>query len=539
MAAAALLLLAAAAAVVVVAMVLRWLLLLGGPAAGRLGKRALMPPGSTGLPLIGETLRLISAYKTPNPEPFIDERVARHGGVFTTHVFGERTVFSADPAFNRLLLAAEGRAVHSSYPSSIATLLGARSLLLTRGAAHKRLHSLTLTRLGRPASPPLLAHIDRLVLATMRQWEPAATVRLMDEAKKITFNLTVKQLVSIEPGPWTESLRREYVKLIDGFFSIPFPLANLLPFTTYGQALKARKKVAGALREVIKKRMEEKAENGGSIGDDEGKKEKKDMVEELLEAEGGSFSEEEMVDFCLSLLVAGYETTSVLMTLAVKFLTETPAALAELKEEHANIRDMKGKKQPLEWSDYKSMPFTQCVINETLRVGNIISGVFRRANTDIHYKDYTIPKGCKIFASFRAVHLNNEHYENARTFNPWRWQVLLGALCYCYWVYLFNYVLCYKSKMHAEAICNKFVPVQINNKLQNAVGANIFTPFGGGPRLCPGYELARVVVSIFLHHLVTRFSWEETEEDRLVFFPTTRTLKGYPINLRLLSESIC
>uniref|UniRef100_A0A0E0F946 Cytochrome P450 n=1 Tax=Oryza meridionalis TaxID=40149 RepID=A0A0E0F946_9ORYZ len=472
MAAAALLLLAAAAAVVVVAMALRWLLLLGGPADGRLGKRARMPPGSTGLPLIGETLRLISAYKTPNPEPFIDERVARHGGVFTTHVFGERTVFSADPAFNRLLLAAEGRAVHSSYPSSIATLLGARSLLLTRGAAHKRLHSLTLTRLGRPASPPLLAHIDRLVLATMRQWEPAATVRLMDEAKKITFNLTVKQLVSIEPGPWTESLRREYVKLIDGFFSIPFPLAYLLPFTTYGQALKARKKVAGALRAVIKKRMEEKAENGGSIGDDEGKKEKKDMVEELLEAEGGSFSEEEMVDFCLSLLVAGYETTSVLMTLAVKFLTETPAALAELK-----------------------------VINETLRVGNIISGVFRRANTDIHYKDYTIPKGCKIFASFRAVHLNNEHYENARTFNPWRWQ--------------------------------------INNKLQNAVGANIFTPFGGGPRLCPGYELARVVVSIFLHHLVTRFSWEETEEDRLVFFPTTRTLKGYPINLRLLSESIC
>uniref|UniRef100_A0A0D9XWS6 Cytochrome P450 90A1 n=1 Tax=Leersia perrieri TaxID=77586 RepID=A0A0D9XWS6_9ORYZ len=484
------------AAVLVAAVALRWLI--GGR---HLEKRARMPPGSTGLPLIGETLRLIAAYKTPNPEPFIDERVARHGGgggVFTTHVFGERTVFSADAAFNRLLLAAEGRAVHSSYPSSIATLLGARSLLLTRGAAHRRLHSLTLTRLGRPASPPLLDHIDRLVLATMRQWEPAASVRLLDEAKKITFNLTVKQLVSIEPGPWTESLRREYVKLIDGFFSIPFPFAYLLPFTTYGQALKARKKVAGALREVIKKRIEEKAENGGADAEDEGKK---DMVEELLQAEGGSFSEEEMVDFCLSLLVAGYETTSVLMTLAVKFLTETPAALAELKEEHANIRNMKGKNQPLEWSDYKSMPFTQCVINETLRVGNIISGVFRRANTDIHYKDYTIPKGCKIFASFRAVHLNNEHYENARTFDPWRWQ--------------------------------------INNKLQNVVGANIFTPFGGGPRLCPGYELARVVVSIFLHHLVTRFSWEASEEDSLVFFPTTRTLKGYPINIRQLSESIC
>jgi cytochrome P450 family 90 subfamily A1 len=226
-------------AAVLVAAALKWLLAW----AWRPREAARLPPGSTGLPLIGETLRLISAYKTANPEPFIDERVTRHGGVFTTHVFGERTVFSADPAFNRLLLAAEGRAVGCSYPSSIATLLGSHSLLLTRGAAHKRLHSLTLTRLGgRPAAPPLLAHIDRLVLATMRAWEvgdpAAATVRLMEEAKKITFNLTVKQLVSIEPGPWTEILRREYVKLIDGFFSIPFPFASLLPFTTYGQALK-------------------------------------------------------------------------------------------------------------------------------------------------------------------------------------------------------------------------------------------------------------------------------------------------------------
>lgn len=36
---------------------------------------------------------------------------------------------------------------------------------------------------------------------------------------------------------------------------------------------------------------------------------------------------------------------------------------------------------------------------------------------------------------------------------------------------------------------------------------NVFTPFGGGPRRCPGYELARVELSVFLHHLVTRFRY--------------------------------
>lgn len=109
------------------------------------------------------------------------------------------------------------------------------------------------------------------------------------------------------------------------------------------------------------------------------------------------------------------------------------------------------------------------VISETLRVANLISGVFRRANTDIHFKGlllqhklspsccslpqpvrlqrsllfsslllicclgHVIPKGCKIFASFRAVHLSLDHYENARTFDPWRWQQVHSSentICY-------------------------------------------------------------------------------------------------------------
>lgn len=36
---------------------------------------------------------------------------------------------------------------------------------------------------------------------------------------------------------------------------------------------------------------------------------------------------------------------------------------------------------------------------------------------------YTIPKGWKVFACFRAVHLDHEHFKDARTFDPWRWQV--------------------------------------------------------------------------------------------------------------------
>ncbi|KAL2227415.1 cytochrome P450 90A1 [Sesamum indicum] len=448
------------------------------------GRRRRLPPGNLGLPFLGETLQLISAYKTENPEPFIDDRVSKYGAVFTTHVFGEPTVFSADPDTNRFILQNEGRLFESSYPGSISNLLGRHSLLLMRGSLHKRMHSLTMSFANSAIiRDHLLLDIDRLVRLNMDAW--TGRVLLMEEAKKITFQLTVKQLMSFDPCEWTENLMKEYMLVIEGFFTIPLPIFS----TTYRRAIQARGKVAEALSLVVRERRRE-SERG---------ERKNDMLAALLDEEGGGggFSDEEIVDFMLALLVAGYETTSTIMTLAVKHLTETPLALAQLKEEHDEIRARKVEEEAaLEWEDYKSMPFTQCVVNETLRVANIISGVFRRAMTDVTIKDgYTIPKGWKVFASLRAVHMDHHHFKDARTFNPWRWQNSSGTS---------------------------------NNSM------NVFTPFGGGPRRCPGAELARVELSVFLHRLVTQFSWMPAEQDKVIFFPTTRTQKRYPIIVRRL-----
>ncbi|PSS33323.1 Cytochrome P450 90A1 like [Actinidia chinensis var. chinensis] len=435
-----------------------------------------LPPGTLGLPFVGETLHLISAYKTENPEPFIDGRVAQFGSIFTTHIFGEPTVFSADPDANRFVIQNEGRLFESSYPGSISNLLGRHSLLLMKGSLHKKMHSLTMSFANSAIiRDHLMGDIDRLVRLNLEKW--TGRVLLMEEAKKITFELTVKQLLSLDPCEWTERLRKEYMLVIEGFFSLPFPLFS----STYRRAIKARSKVAEALGLVVRQRR----------GERESGERKNDMLAALLDegGGGGGFSDEEIVDFLLALLVAGYETTSTTMTLAVKFLTETPLALAQLKEEHDEIRAKNGESEALEWDDYKSMmPFTQCVVNETLRVANIISGVFRRAMTDVDIKGYTIPKGWKVFASFRAVHMDRDHFKDARSFSPWRWQANSGI-----------------------------------------DSVNLFTPFGGGPRRCPGAELARAELSVFLHHLATQFSWVPAEEDKLVFFPTTRTQKRYPI----------
>ena len=143
-----------------------------------------LPPGTLGLPLIGETLQIISAYKTENPEPFIDERVRKYGPVFTTHLFGEPTVFSADWETNRFILQNEEKLFECSYPGSISNLLGKHSLLLMKGSLHKRMHSLTMS-FGNSSilRDHLLADVDRLIRLNLDSW--TGRIVLMEEAKKV------------------------------------------------------------------------------------------------------------------------------------------------------------------------------------------------------------------------------------------------------------------------------------------------------------------------------------------------------------------
>ncbi|GMP27303.1 hypothetical protein CsSME_00003351 [Camellia sinensis var. sinensis] len=119
------------------------------------------------------------------------------------------------------------------------------------------------------------------------------------------------------------------------------------------------------------------------------------------------------------------------------------------------------------WTDYMSLPFTQNV-------------------------SYLIPKGWCVLASFSSVHMDEENYEKPYQFDPWRWEKTGAAVA----------VNC----------------------------SNTFTPFGGGQRLCPGLELSRLEISIFLHHLVTTYRWVAWK-DEIVNFPTVKMKQKLPITI--------
>lgn len=60
-----------------------------------------------------------------------------------------------------------------------------------------------------------------------------------------------------------------------------------------------------------------------------------------------------------------------------------------------------------------------------------------------------------------------------------------------------------------------------------------FTPFGGGPRICPGKGFAKLQMPVFLHNVVKRFRWEIISlDEKIVFKPTPVATEGLPLRLQ-------
>ncbi|KAK8716778.1 hypothetical protein V6N13_044076 [Hibiscus sabdariffa] len=444
-----------------------------------------VPEGSLGWPLIGETLDFIASGYTSRPVSFMDKRKLLYGKVFKTHLLGTPIIVSTDPDVNKVVLQNHGNIFVPAYPKSIRELLGEHSILQMNGNLQKRLHALIG---GFLRSPQLKAritrHIENSVRLTLGSWQDMQLLHVQEETKKITFEVLVNVLMSVGPGEDLDFLKREFEEFIKGLICLPIKF----PGTRLYKSLKAKQRLLEMVKKIVEERksaMEKTDEKGMA----------KDAVDVLLrDSEEASEKQSLPLDFIsgniIEMMIPGEETVPMAMTLAVKFLSDCPVALHQLMEENMELKKQKKDSgEDYGWTDYLSLPFTQNVISETFRLANIINGVWRKALKDIDIKGYLIPKGWCVLASFISVHMDEEIYENPHLFYPWRWE-----------------------------------------KLGAAVNNSSFTPFGGGQRLCPGLELSRLEISIFLHHLATTYRWV-AQEDEIVYFPTVKMKKKLPIKV--------
>lgn len=451
-------------------------------------QEGMVPPGGRGWPVVGDSISWYNSVASSQPATFVQQQVSRYGKIFSCNIFGRRAVVSVDPIFNRYVMHNEGRLFKSSYPKSFRDLVGTNGVITAQGDQHRKLHTIASNMMRTDTlKSRFLIDIQLVMHQTFANLHHNDTILLQDVCRKLAINLMVNQLLGVSSETEVGEMAQLFSTFVDGCLSLPVSL----PGFAYHTAMNARRNIIRKIKKIINETRHGVSGGGGDGG----------LVGRLVEE--GSLPDDAISDFIINLLFAGNETTAKTMLFAIYFLTTCPRAANQLLEEHQNIRskrlDSGGEIDMLTWEDYKSMSFTQHVIDETLRLGGIAIWLMREAKEDVEYQDYIIPKGSFVVPFLSAVHQDENFYEEATNFNPWRW-------------------------MDPQ-----------NQDKRNWRTSPFYSPFGGGARLCPGAELARLQIALFLHYFVISYRWSQVKEDRMSFFPSARLINGFPIQLTKLT----
>ncbi|CAH1760283.1 7200_t:CDS:2 [Entrophospora sp. SA101] len=207
----------------------------------------------------------------------------------------------------------------------------------------------------------------------------------------------------------------------------------------------------------------------------EGKLDSNDLVSVLVKASYGQeidqserMSFEEIRNQIMTFLIAGHETTGVMMTWGLYYLSKDQEIQDKLREEI--VKEFPNKDSELNFDQINSMEYLNAVCKEILRITP--PAVTRSTNEDVMIDEYLIPKNTPIFIPFYQIHhLASIWGDDVEKFNPSRW---------------------FTEKVKGLSRYN-------------------YLPFSAGPKSCIGSKLALNEAKIILCNLLRNFRFHEVE----------------------------
>ncbi|XP_053269967.1 cytochrome P450 26A1 [Pleuronectes platessa] len=411
-----------------------------------------LPPGSMGLPFIGETLQLILQRRK-----FLRMKRQKYGYIYRTHLFGNPTVRVTGADNVKQILLGEHKLVSVQWPASVRTILGPDTLSNVHGALHRSKKKAIMRAFSREALELYIPVIQEEVRASVKEWlarDPCVLV--YPEMKRLMFRISMRILLGFEP----EQIKTDEHELVEAFEEMTKNLFSLpieVPFSGLYRGLKARNFIHSKIEENIKKKVQETDRGCNHT----------DALQQLIDSSkksGEPFSMQAIKESATELLFGGHETTASTATSLIMFLGLNPEVVDRLRQE---LMEKGMDFQNLNIESLEQLKYTDCVLKETLRINPPVPGGFRVALKTFELNGYQIPKGWNVIYSICDTHEVAEIFPNKEAFQPER----------------------FMTKFPGDSSRFQYIP------------------FGGGSRMCVGKEFAKVLLKIFLVEVVTQCHW--------------------------------
>ncbi|XP_017311268.1 cytochrome P450 2J2 isoform X2 [Ictalurus punctatus] len=197
-----------------------------------------------------------------------------------------------------------------------------------------------------------------------------------------------------------------------------------------------------------------------------------EMEKKKSDPEAG-FNVETLLIAMLDMLEAGTESTATTIRWGLLFMMKYPEIQ---KKVQAEIDKVIGQSRQASMADKPNMPYTEAIIHEIQRMGNIVPlGLSKMASKDTVLGGFFIPKGTTVTTNLSSVLKDKNEWETPDMFNP-----------------------------------GHFLDDQGQFLKKDA-----FLPFSAGKRSCVGEQLARMELFLFFTSLLQCFTFSPGPGDDL------------------------
>ncbi len=445
-------------------------------------------PGPGGLPIVGNLHQIRFSRLHLDLEKWAD----RYGPLFRVRFGPSDVVVVSDRATIQRLLVQRPQAFRRTRRlESVAKEMRLRGVFAAEGDDWRRQRRIVAAALNRARIEDFFPHLVMTAERLRRRWQQAAdrgdTVDLCSDLMRFTVDVTIGLAFGIDantletPGPVIQRHLDKVFPVLHRRVNAPFPYWRYLRMPSdriLDRALDSIEEEVNTMVRTAREHMATKPEPTNFV----------EAILAALEDEGSGFTDAEIFANAGTLLLAGEDTTANSTGWAVHYFMQYPEHFERARQEVDRIIAPAQAIETLEQT--KQLPFIDAFNNEAMRLKPVAPLHVLEPVSDVELMGYHVPRGTTIMMLVRREATREEHFVDADRFDPERWLA--------------------KDKPSPH-------------------DPRAFLPFGAGPRLCPGRNIALTQIRTVLAMLVRNFDIRPVGtgvEERLAF-------TMFPANLRV------
>jgi cytochrome P450 len=315
------------------------------------------------------------------------------------------------------------------------------------------------------------------------QWRDGEVRDVHKDMMRLTLEIVAEALFGAQVGQHADDVA-ESIEAVLAVVSDPLelfmPFLRRLPTPKRRRFQRAVTKLDAIIYGVVEQRRTSGAPETG------------DLLSMLLHAQdedGSRMSNKQLRDECMTLFLAGHETTAINLSWTWVLLSQHPHVEAKLARE---LRDVLGDRRPT-FADLPNLRYSSQVIAEALRLYPPAWSMGREAREDVELGGYRVPRGGQVWFCPWAIQRDARWFDDPDAFRPERW----------------------------EGDFAKQLP------------RYAYFPFGGGPRFCIGQSFAQMEAVLLLATLASAFRAEVLPDAAIVPFPSVTLRPKHGVRVRL------